>query len=122
MFLYVIPFIGWIAYVVLAIAGCYFFLTSGFSFEQASRAEASGTVPTSIQDAFYKICMQRSDEWLRGRQLASGQSTERFCRCSSQAVYVKLTVQELEYWQKHRTNTAEFQAVAAKAIAGCISQ
>ena len=69
----VIPFIGWIAYAVLAVAGCYFFIVSGFSFEKAATpASAIQTgFPSSIQQAFNETCMKSVDRWIKEGNIRS---------------------------------------------------
>jgi hypothetical protein len=122
MVLPAIPIIGWIAYAVLAIAGCYFFIAEGYSFQRASTSptEVSST-STPAQVAFKKSCLDNRAAFpdAAAKRGWSVNQYEDFCECAAALMYRKLTLQELEYAQIHNQPSPAFQKEVAAEIGKC---
>jgi hypothetical protein len=124
-----IPFAGWIAYVILTIVGCYFFVSEGFSFQRASTAPqvsavsapSASAVPSPLKVAFKKSCLDDNSAFAKtsAERGWSRSQYEAFCECAAALMYRKMTLSELEYVQTHKQPSPAFQNAVAAEIGTC---
>lgn len=76
-----IPIAGWIAYVILAMAGCYFFVTDGFSFERASTPPQFTSISRAEPRSFRCQHQSLPEFTLGEKSNPTNEQVEQLCQC-----------------------------------------
>jgi hypothetical protein len=128
VFIGLIPIVGQLAYVIFAIAGAYFFVNAGFSWQRAVHPTAAAFTMSELsasEFANYKTKVMQPEtarlckEEAKGYAIADGRlpvMITDYCECFARVAMTELTQDDARYAQAHGRRPADFEDRVRTAI------